>query len=483
MQFTDIAFLFGFLPISCLLYWFIIQPRYRNLFLFLASILFYSWGSLLSLCILFGVLLWNFAACRQLSVFNQAKALTIDEDELNEINRKRKLVLITAIAGNLIILFVYRYLPGLLGSLSWLIGDVALPRSFLMPLGLSFYLFSCMSAVFDIYKNKEECVSFMEFALFAGFFGWVNMGPIAHYSQLKGQMENHPATRAKVKDGAMLFLQGICFKVLLADNLGLLFNGLLANTTWLGNLLCNISYFLMIYFDFAGYSRMARGLAAFFGFVIPKNFDHPYLATSVQDFWRRWHISLTSWFREYVYIPLGGNRVDQKRWILNVLIVWFLTGVWHGFGLTFLVWGLLQGGLILLERLVLKDKMKSWNPSILHLWVIFWELIGWTLFSSTDFMQAFFRVIRMSGLTVSGFADGASLFYLKNGLVLMMICVIVVSRLDSRIARTIRVRLFEVHNKREWWNVFRNAAYILAFAICLTFIISQSAQTFLYAAF
>lgn len=486
MQFTNIAFLFGFLPLACLFYRLCKTKKSQNLFLVIASMIFYAFGSLRSLMVLIAVLLWNYAGCRQLSLFNEEIStgeITLDDGMYIEIKEKKKRTLIITIVIDLLILFMYRYFTGLLGTFSFLIGPVNTGEIFLMPIGLSFYLFSCMSALFDLYRSEESCCSLVEFALFAAFFGWVNMGPIAHYNKLKDQLNNHPLSREKLRFGAILFLQGICFKVVFADNLGLIFSGLSGNTTWLGNLLLNFSYFFMIYFDFAGYSRMARGIGSIFGFGIPRNFDHPYLALSVQDFWRRWHISLTSWFRDYVYIPLGGNRVDQKRWILNVLAVWLLTGIWHGFGLSFIFWGLLQGGLILFERLVLKEKIDQWPEYTRRIWVIFWELCGWTLFSSTSLMMGLSRIIRMSGIGASGFCDSAALFYLKNGALLLIFCILVISRFGIRFGRLFRDKVLKARHLESYWIPIRNTAYIGVFIVCLVFLIAQSAQTFLYAAF
>ncbi len=483
MQFTDFAFLFGFLPAVFLLYWLYFQKHAANLFLVIVSLLFYGWGSVHSLLILILILCWNYAACRMIGLLQDAENQSERKKTLSRFSAGQ--ILIIAIAGDLLILSVYRYLPGFL-SLS---GSASLQKRaagiFTMPIGLSFYLFSCISALADIYMQKEKVCSMKDFALFAAFFGWVNMGPIAHYRNLAPQLDHHPMTRKNLKKGAALFIQGLSFKVILSNNLGLVFSGLSANTTWLGTLLLNFSYFLMIYFDFAGYSRMARGLGAFFGFDIPKNFDEPYLALSVQDFWRRWHISLTSWFRDYVYIPLGGNRVRRRRWILNVMAVWLLTGIWHGFGLSFVIWGLLQGALILLEKLVLSDRMKHWPRALLHSWVVFWELIGWTLFSSASLTTGLERIVRMSGILSTGFCDGPALFYLKNAAFLLFVCVLIISRMDLILISIVRRSVSgpSVQKFDQRWRTLVNTAYIFSFAICLIFEISSTAQTFLYAVF
>lgn len=445
MQFTDAAFLIGFLPVVLILYQIIASrgTKAANVFLVIASLLFYACGSLYSLFVLVFILLWNFVC---------VKGLIETEGTLQQIQ------LWVCIAVDLLVMLVYKY-PG---------------TSLLVPMGLSFYIFSCLSYVFDVYRDKAGPCSLLDFALFAAFFGRVNMGPVGHYAQFHDQLDHHPVKRGMRSQGAALFLQGLGYKVILADNFRVVFTALLENTTWLGSLLAGFAYFFELYFDFAGYSRMARGLGYLFGFEIPKNFDAPYQAATVQQFWRRWHISLTKWFTNYVYIPLGGSRVSHTRWIINILIVWLLTGLWHGTTLPFIIWGLYQAALLLAEKAKVRqwlDKAPDW---VGHVYVVITQLIGWTFFSSSSLWMAICRIGRYFFLGITALADSSSLFYARTYFVLFA------------------AGIFCCTNGLEWirkkvphhqWQQLQIAGYGVLMLVCFAMLISQTARTFLYAAF
>lgn len=461
MVFTDLTFLFAFLPIVWLVYrFFIARTPLANLYIFVASMIFYAWGGLRSLAILLLVLLWNYLS---------AKRIAMEEDL-----PRRKMILWIALGVDLLVLFFYRYLGVWFGFASNALSR--LPS--LMPLGLSFYLFSCMSCVIDVYRDGGIAPdSFVNFGVLAAFFGHVNMGPIVHYAKFQKQIKSHPLTRRKTTQGMTLLLQGMFRKVILADNLALVFAALAGNTTWLGNLLYGFSYFFMLYFDFSGYSRMARGIGALFGFEIPKNFDLPYTALSVQDFWRRWHISLTDWFRDYVYIPLGGNRVSHTRWMLNVLCVWLLTGLWHGATLPFLVWGLYQGAMILLERSFLNKILEKLPKFVRHIYLVLAQLIGWTFFCSGDIASGFAVVGRYFGIGATGAADSMALFVFSASMMLLIVCIVLSSGLSVLLGRMV----CRLSGKAA--NAVSTIGWVCMFAVCVAMLVSASAQTFLYAAF
>lgn len=464
MQFTNLLFLFVFLPLAWLGYRFVERSPFKNLYILIVSLLFYAFGSLSNLVLLLIVLIWNFVSAKQIEQAEDPEA--------------KKIQLYIAVGFNLLILFLYKYFAVWMNGLSSWIFQKELIASIALPVGLSFYIFSCLSYVFDVYYQKAEVQnSFVDFGVFAAFFGRINMGPIAHYAKFQDQLENHPVTPAKMSHGALLFLQGLSYKVILADNLAALFQALSQNTTWLGNLMYGFCYFFQLYFDFAGYSRMARGIGCLFGFEIPKNFNLPYTALSVQDFWRRWHISLTDWFRDYVYIPLGGNRVDQKRWILNVLCVWLLTGVWHGAQMTFIVWGLYQGALILLERFYLNNIMEKLPNPVRHFYLILTQLIGWTLFFSPNMAAAGMTIGRYFGLFATGFANAEALFWLKGAFWLFALSIIFSSSLPEFIA----ARFMRSLGRNRY--LISTLLYIACFIVCIAFLISATSQTFLYAAF
>lgn len=464
MNFTDLSFLFGFLPIVLLVYQPFKKTRAANWIILIASLLFYGWGSLQSLFVL---------AC--LLIFNWVSALQIEESSEPVY---RRFQMIFAVCVNLLVLFFYRYLGVWFSFLDAKTGFNLARLPGLMPMGLSFYIFSCLSCIFDVYRNKAPaCRSLVDFGVFAAFFGRVNMGPIANYAQTLPQLREHPSGPKKTAQGFALFFQGLFRKVVLADSLALVFAAMQGNTSWLGNLILGFSYFLQLYFDFSGYSRMARGLGVMFGFDIPKNFDLPYCALSVQEFWRRWHISLTSWFRNYVYIPMGGNRVSQTRWVLNIMTVWLLTGLWHGATWTFLLWGLFQGLLILAEKFLYGDMLARAPKFVSHFYVTLTQLIGWTLFFAFTPQDAFGIIGRYFGIGVTGFADEGALFALRGMIVLLPVCILMASGCTPLLTN------IGHHLCGRSWRIWQVCGYLLIFGICTVFLLSATSQTFLYAVF
>lgn len=453
MVFTDLIFLYAFLPVSWCLYRLVSLRRPANWFLALVSLLFYAWGSTQSLAVLVILILFNYFSGFAI----QASS-----------GKTRTGQTVFAVAVNLLILSFYKYsFPALLGL-----------KTPPMPTGLSFYMFSSLSYLFNVYRKKNKAqTNLADFVVFTAFFAWVNMGPIENYGLMEPQLKKRKVTAACVNEGAVLFLQGLMRKVILADNFALVFQALSQDSTWLGNLLLGFSYFFQLYFDFSGYSKMARGIARMFGFSVPQNFDLPYTALSVQDFWRRWHISLTSWFREYVYIPLGGNRVSHSRWVMNLMCVWLLTGIWHGTGLTFLVWGLYQGCLILLERQYLNRLLNRLPLWLRHGYLILTQLVGWTLFAAPDFPTAAGRIGRYFFAGITGFADPAAWFWLKCGLILFAAGIFFSSSLPQRLSRNLSILL------RRWYPVLAVAGWLMILGICTILLVSQTNRTFLYAAF
>lgn len=462
MIFTDLIFLFGFLPLAMLIYWPFRNRSSANLVLLLLSLFFYGWGSLKNLILLLFILAWNFLA-----------GLAIAQAE----GPRRRYQLWLGIGINLFVLVVYKYLNPAMHFLQTF-GLPVHTTSLIMPAGLSFYMFSCLSYLFDVYNRKAPVQhSPVRFGVYAAFFGRVNMGPIASYAHMQPQLEHHPLRRELFFQGGPLFFQGLFMKVLLADNLALLFAGLAGNTSWLGTLLYGFAYFFQLYMDFSGYSRMARGLACFFGFEIPRNFDKPYTALSVQDFWRRWHISLTRWFREYVYIPLGGNRVSSGRWVMNILAVWLLTGIWHGSSWNFVFWGLWQGILILAEKKIWGQTLSKAPVLLRHVYLVLTQLLGWTLFFTPDATEALAIILRYFGIGVSALYNEQALFYLGNYGLVLGISALISSTLPATIAAAGKAHMAGV------WKYIRPVGYCMLFILCIAALVSATNQTFLYAAF
>ena len=347
-----------------------------------------------------------------------------------------------------------------------------------LPVGLSFFTFSELSYIFDVYNGKSKPQkNIILFTLYVSFFGKISMGPIVSYHEMEDQLTNRTLSKAQYASGMVLFGKGLIKKVLLADQLSYVYSILQNNTSTLGVWLLAICYMLQIYFDFSGYSDMAIGLSRFFGFDFKPNFDHPYTATSVQDFWRKWHISLSQWFRDYLYIPLGGNRVDKNTYIRNIFIVWFCTGLWHGANWTFILWGLYYGCLLLLEKFFLREKLEKLPKPISHIYTLLVVLIGWVFFMSPNITTAFAILGKMIGIGATTFANNQAKFMLKSYFILFVLAILLSTKVYDRI------QIF-VHNQYKMKSVYTTwTIYIILLIVCIAFIVGGTYHSFLYFAF
>lgn len=369
MLFSSNVFLFAFLPVVLLLYY--VSPRrLRNPVLLLWSLVFYGWGEPVYLFLMIATILLNYGF-----------GLWIHKKQAA--GEKAKLPLVLGVVANLVILGFFKYAGFFVRQLQAVVpflSGVKAPEISL-PIGISFYVFQSMSYVIDVYRNDAPVQKNpLTFGTYVTLFPQLIAGPIVRYKDVAEQMETRRENVHDFASGVQLFVLGLGKKVLLANPMGNLWNLLQTEggtlTAWVGIL----AYSLQIYFDFSGYSDMARGLGRMFGFEFLENFNYPYISASITEFWRRWHISLSTWFREYVYIPLGGNRKGLPRQILNLLIVWGLTGFWHGASWNFILWGLYYAVLLILEKLFLLKVLKK-APGILgHIYTIFAVLLGWALF-------------------------------------------------------------------------------------------------------
>ena len=399
MVFSSLTFLFLFLPVTLLLYY-IVPKKIKNLVLLVMSLIFYAWGEPVYVILMLYSILLNYAAGRLMEAEPDHK----------------KAVLVFTVILNLLILGFFKYAGFLAGTLnSWF--GLGIPiRQIALPIGISFYTFQALSYVIDLYRGKFPAQrNFISFAAYITMFPQLIAGPIVRYEEIEAQLNERRLTLSRFGKGALRFIFGLAKKVLLANLAGALFDEVHAlpalsfASSWFGAL----SYTFQIYFDFSGYSDMAIGLGDMLGFHFSENFRYPYAAVSVTDFWRRWHISLGTWFREYVYIPLGGNKVKWYRHIFNMMVVWFLTGLWHGAGWTFIVWGLFYGLLLILEKYVLlKLPIPKW---IRWFFTMLAVIIGWVIFSADDLAGAWNMLASMSGIpaikaAVSGTANAKALF-------------------------------------------------------------------------
>lgn len=383
MNFTTVSFVFFLLPIT-LLYYFAIgassKTKFKNLILLIASLVFYSWCGVQYLLLLLGLIVVNYGL------------VTII------LKKRRKAWLALAVVLNAAVLAVFKYSAFLMESLNDLFGllgidSVTLPEPRIpLPLGISFFIFQIIALLADAYKGKIEKISLFDMTLFIMFFPQLVQGPILRYSDMSLQMKERTRSKESIESGVKRFIQGFGKKVLIADNLASVSDQIFElSTSGVANLYAWIGIFcyaFVIYYDFSGYSDMAIGLCKVFGFDIPENFNYPYISKSIQEFWRRWHISLSSWFRDYVYIPLGGNRAGAFRTYRNLAIVFLLTGIWHGAQWTFIVWGIFHGVFMLLERVGLKNLLSKIPGVFNHIYCLLVVLVGWVFFRAEDMAHA-----------------------------------------------------------------------------------------------
>lgn len=459
MVFTDLIFLFCFLPISVLLTKQIRNINLQNILLVVFSLLFYAWSNPIYVVLLILSILWNY--------------FTAFELEAQDDEKTKKILLIVSIVVNLFILGFYKYTGFLMDIL-----HIQSNLKIALPVGLSFFTFSELSYIFDVYNGKSKPQkNIILFTLYVSFFGKISMGPIVSYHEMEDQLTNRTLSKAQYASGMVLFSKGLIKKVLLADQLSYVYSILQNNTSTLGVWLLAICYMLQIYFDFSGYSDMAIGLSRFFGFDFKPNFDHPYTATSVQDFWRKWHISLSQWFRDYLYIPLGGNRVDKNTYIRNIFIVWFCTGLWHGANWTFILWGLYYGCLLLLEKFFLREKLEKLPKPISHIYTLLVVLIGWVFFMSPNITTAFSTLGKMISIGTTTFANNQAKFMLKSYFILFVLAILLSTKVYDRI------QIF-VYNQYKMKAVYTTwTIYIILIIVCIAFIVGGTYHSFLYFAF
>ena len=459
MVFTDLIFLFCFLPISVLLTKLIRNTKLQNILLVLLSLLFYAWSNPIYVVLLILSILWNY--------------FTAFELEAQDDEKTKKILLIVSVVVNLFILGFYKYTGFLMDIL-----HIQSNLKIALPVGLSFFTFSELSYIFDVYNHKSKPQkNIILFTLYVSFFGKISMGPIVSYHEMEDQLTNRTLSKEQYASGMVLFSKGLIKKVLLADQLSYVYSILQNNTSTLGVWLLAISYMLQIYFDFSGYSDMAIGLSRFFGFDFKPNFDHPYTATSVQDFWRKWHISLSQWFRDYLYIPLGGNRVDKNTYIRNIFIVWFCTGLWHGANWTFILWGLYYGCLLLLEKFFLREKLEKLPKAISHIYTLLVVLIGWVFFMSPNITTAFSTLGKMISIGTTTFANNQAKFMLKSYFILFVLAILLCTKVYDRI------QIF-VYNQYKMKAVYTTwTIYMILIIVCIAFIVGGTYHSFLYFAF
>ena len=468
MVFSTVLFLFRFLPITLLLYY-AVPYKFKNTVLFACSLVFYSWGEVKFFPIMVVLILINYVSGLLMERFEGHTGL-------------RRVVLVFSIVGSLSMLVFFKYTNFLINSLNALTGLSIAPVAGLevLPLGISFYTFQTMSYSIDVYRQDVKTEhNIIDFGAYVVMFPQLIAGPIVKYRDVSNQLHVYEGriTLDRIEQGVSLFVFGLAKKVLLADAIGQLWTDIigvkgsttaaigLANAStplvWLGV----IAYSLQLYFDFSGYSMMGIGMGKMLGFDFPDNFNLPYISRSITEFWRRWHMTLSGWFREYVYIPLGGNRKGKARQIFNLFIVWLLTGIWHGANWNFICWGLYYFVLLMIEKLFLLpylEKGKIWP----HVYTLFLVVVGWAMFVGNEYGVEFGLLFQKLFVWSSGVSP---LYYLRNYLVVLILSVLCCTEIPKK--------LWDEMQQVTWTRVLTVATL---FVLSIAYVIGSDSHPFLY---
>ena len=436
MVFSSLYFLFLYLPIVLLIYY-ITPLKWRNLFLLVVNLVFYGWGEpVYILLMLFTIVVDYFSGLAVARCKGQGN------------DRGAKIAVAAALVLNLAILFFFKYWDLVATTLQH-VGLNMPVLELALPIGISFYTFQTMTYPVDVYRGDAEAQrSLVNFGTFVTLFPQLIAGPIIKYKELADQMTYRTHSPEQFASGVQVFVVGLAKKVLLANNIGKLWDVYLALPTdqltvagaWLGVL----AFSLQLYFDFSGYSDMAVGLGRMLGFEFPRNFNYPYISKSVTEFWRRWHISLGSWFREYLYIPMGGNRVKKPRLFFNLFVVWAATGIWHGASWNFLIWGLYFAVLIIAEKAFLGKVLEKLPAAVQHIYTLFLVLVSWAIFAVEDFAHMGSYLRAMFGMAPGGLTNDNVWYYFTSFLPMLIIAVAASTPLAAKLWKRLPVRAVKI---------------------------------------
>ena len=457
MLFTSISFLYYFLPITLILY-FIIPKKYKNVILLVSSLLFYFYGEPIYVFLMIAEIL--------IAYFG---ALLIDK-------YKDKTILIILLIIHISLLFIFKYTDFILTNINNIFNANINLLKLALPIGISFYTFQIISYEVDVYKKKVSVQkNIINLATYVSLFPQLIAGPIVRYESINEELDNRKTTFNDFSYGVRRFIIGLSKKVLLANVLGELcstFNTI-SDKTVVFYWLFAISYMLQIYLDFSAYSDMAIGLGRMFGFHFLENFNYPYISKSITEFWRRWHMSLSSWFKDYVYIPLGGSRCEKTKIIRNIFVVWFLTGLWHEASWNFIIWGLLFGIVLVIEKLFLQ-KVLDKTPNIFkHIYVLFIVMISFVIFNGENIIN---NIQGLFGINNISFINSVSIHYLKNYLIILIISILACTPLFKNIIEKLK------NNKKiiKVINLLEPIYLVLLLFIVTVYLIDNSYNPFLY---
>ena len=412
MLFSSVSFLYYFLPITLILY-FVSKDKYKNIILLLASLFFYFYGEP------------KYTVLMLISAFS-AYIHGILIEKFRE-KGYSKLFLVSGLVVSLGILIVFKYMDFIIKNINYISNSNIKLLRLVLPIGISFYTFQGLSYIVDVYKKDAKvCRSFVDFATYVCLFPQLIAGPIVRYTTIEDELKNRIHSFDKFAYGVNRFVVGLAKKVILANNLGMLVDIMTKSNekSVLSYWMVAIFFSLQIYYDFSGYSDMAIGLGRMFGFDFLENFNYPFISKSIKEFWRRWHISLSSFFRDYVYIPLGGNRVSRGRWIFNLLIVWSLTGLWHGDSWNFILWGLYFALLLIIENLFLQNILSKLPALIQHIYAKFFIIISFVIFNNENIKDLWSSLYNMFNFRGLDLYNDFSTYYLKSYTVLLIVSMI-----------------------------------------------------------
>lgn len=470
MVFSSLVFLFVFFPAILTLYY-LTKDKYKNYILLIASLFFYAWGEPTYVVVMIVSI-----------IFNYIFGIVVTEAKKENI---KKIVLMLSVIFNLGMFGVFKYTGFFLTNInSFFNTDIKIPQ-IALPLGISFFTFQAMSYVIDVYRNDAKVQrSLANLALYISLFPQLVAGPIVRYQTVADQIQKRKHTIEKFGDGVNRFLIGLAKKVILSNSLGMLadsvfntpVNEITIISTWLGI----IAYSLQIFFDFSGYSDMAIGLGKMFGFDFLENFNYPYISQSASEFWRRWHISLGSWFRDYVYFPLGGSKKGNIRTYINLFVVWFLTGFWHGASWTFIAWGLYFGILIGMEKAFLEEKVlkKVYKP-IRHVYLLLAVMIGWVFFRADSFTYSIQFIKTMFCLGNSTIYNGTTLAYINDYYITILLSII----FSMPVVKYFKQKIQQKNNKALHSNTYytlQSLTLITTFLIVIFKLVNSTYNPFLY---
>ena len=458
MVFSSITFLFYFLPMVLMIYY-LVPNKYKNIVLLASSLLFYFYGEPT----------YGFIMIASI-VFTYIFGLLMDKYK-----NYSKLFLILSICVSVGILVYFKYTNFLIQNINlWLRHKIDFIYV-VLPIGISFYTFQLISYIIDVYRGQAKVQkNVLKLAMYISLFPQLIAGPIVRYTTIEEQIENREYSFDKFALGIRRFIIGLGKKVLIANVLGQLENTFLSSndSSVLFYWLYAIASTLQIYFDFSGYSDMAIGLGKIFGFDFLENFNYPYIATSITDFWRRWHISLSSFFRDYIYIPLGGNRVSKIKWLRNIMVVWFLTGLWHGAAWNFIIWGLYFGILLILEKVFLGKYLEKLPKFISRIYVLLIVMISFIIFNGEGVADILQKIGGLFGITSTSIASAESIYYFKSYLVVLIISIIGATPIMKNLANNEKI------NKVA--NVLEPVFLLIILIVSTSYIIDSSFNPFLY---